>query len=68
MSRVCDRASSRLAAAIDLGIGGGLPFLLDAIEYRNLPGETVAPREVLDLSALELKRLPVDTCTGYFHV
>ena len=40
----------------------------DEVAYRNFPGETKALREVLDLNKIELKRLPFDSCVGYFHV
>lgn len=46
----------------------GAVVVLDEVAYRNFPGETVALREVLDLNKVELKRLPFDSCTGYFHI
>ena len=46
----------------------GAIVVLDEVAYRNLPGETKALREVLDLNKIELKRLPFDSCVGYFHV
>lgn len=46
----------------------GAVVVLDEVAYRNFPGETAALREVLDLNKVELKRLPFDSCTGYFHV
>lgn len=46
----------------------GAIVVLDEVAYRNFPGETSALREVLDLNKIELKRLPFDSCTGYFHV
>jgi hypothetical protein len=46
----------------------GAIVVLDEVAYRNFPGETKALREVLDLNKIELKRLPFDSCVGYFHV
>jgi hypothetical protein len=46
----------------------GAVVVLDEVAYRNFPGETHALREVLNLNTIELKRLPFDSCTGYFHV
>ena len=46
----------------------GAIVVLDEVAYRNFPGETAALRDVLDLNKIELKRLPFDSCVGYFHV
>jgi hypothetical protein len=46
----------------------GAIVVLDEVAYRNFPGETAALRDVLDLSTVELKRLPFDSCVGYFRV
>ncbi|MFJ3484418.1 TylF/MycF/NovP-related O-methyltransferase [Pseudomonas sp. NPDC090202] len=46
----------------------GAIVVLDEVAYRNFPGETSALREVLDLNKVELKRLPFDSCVGYFRV
>ena len=46
----------------------GAIVVLDEVAYRNFPGETSALREVLDLNKVELKRLPYDSCVGYFRV
>ncbi|WP_297354550.1 TylF/MycF/NovP-related O-methyltransferase [Paraburkholderia sp.] len=46
----------------------GAIVVLDEVAYRNFPGETKALREVLELNKVELKRLPFDAATGYFHV
>jgi hypothetical protein len=46
----------------------GAIVVLDEVAYRNFAGETAALREVLDLNTVELKRLPFDSCTGYFRV
>ncbi|MDD1968917.1 TylF/MycF/NovP-related O-methyltransferase [Pseudomonas sp. NPDC090203] len=46
----------------------GAIVVLDEVAYRNFPGETAALREVLDLNKVELKRLPFDSCVGYFRV
>jgi hypothetical protein len=46
----------------------GAIVVLDEVAYRNFPGETKALREVLDINKIELKRLPFDSCVGYFHV
>jgi hypothetical protein len=41
---------------------------LDEVAYRNFPGETSALRECVDLSKIELKRLPFDSSVGYFRI
>jgi hypothetical protein len=46
----------------------GAIVVLDEVAYRNFPGETSALREVLDLNKVELKRLPFDSCVGYFRI
>jgi Macrocin-O-methyltransferase (TylF) len=46
---------------------GGL-VVFDEVAYVNFAGETAALKEVLDLNKVELKRLPFDTCVGYFRV
>jgi hypothetical protein len=64
-----------LYASTKVALETFLPFMpkgaivvLDEVAYRNFPGETSALREVLDLNKVELKRLPFDTCTGYFRI
>jgi hypothetical protein len=64
-----------LYASTKIALETFLPFMpkgaivvLDEVAYRNFPGETSALREVLDLNKVELKRLPFDTCTGYFRI
>jgi hypothetical protein len=46
----------------------GAIVVLDEVAYRNFPGETVALKQVLDLSKVELKRLPFDSSVGYFRI
>lgn len=46
--------------------GGVVVF--DEVAYVNFPGETAALKEILDLNKIELKRLPFDSCVGYFRV
>lgn len=46
---------------------GGL-VVFDEVAYVNFPGETSALKEVVDLNTVELKRLPFDSCVGYFRV
>jgi hypothetical protein len=46
----------------------GAIVVLDEVAYRNLPGETAALRDVLDLSQVERERLPFDSCVGSFRV
>jgi hypothetical protein len=46
---------------------GGL-VVFDEVAYVNFAGETAALKEILDLNKVELKRLPFDTCVGYFRV
>ncbi len=46
----------------------GAIVVLDEVAYRNFPGETKALREVFDMNKIELKRLPFDSCVGYFHI
>jgi hypothetical protein len=46
---------------------GGL-VVFDEVAYVNFAGETTALKETLDLNKVELKRLPFDTCVGYFRV
>lgn len=46
--------------------GGVVVF--DEVAYVNFPGETSALKEILDLNKVELKRLPFDSCVGYFRV
>jgi hypothetical protein len=46
---------------------GGL-VVLDEVAYVNFAGETAALKEVFDLNKIELKRLPFDSCVGYFRV
>jgi hypothetical protein len=46
---------------------GGI-VVLDEVAYRNFPGETTALREFLDINKVELKRLPFDSCVGYFRI
>lgn len=64
-----------LYASTKVALETFLPFMpkgalvvLDEVAYRNFPGETSALREVLDLNQVELKRLPFDSCVGYFRV
>lgn len=64
-----------LYASTKVALETFLPFMpkgaivvLDEVAYRNFPGETSALREVLDLNKVELKRLPFDSCVGYFRV
>jgi len=46
----------------------GAIVVLDEVAYRNFPGETSALREFVDLNKVELKRLPFDSCVGYFRI
>lgn len=46
---------------------GGL-VVFDEVAYVNFAGETTALKEILDLNKIELKRLPFDSCVGYFRV
>ena len=46
---------------------GGI-VVLDEVCYRNFAGETKAVKEVLGLNNIELKRLPLDACVGYFRI
>ena len=46
----------------------GAIVVLDEVAYRNFPGETSALRECVDLSKIELKRLPFDSSVGYFRI
>jgi hypothetical protein len=46
---------------------GGV-VVLDEVAYVNFAGETTALKEILDLNKVELKRLPFDSCVGYFRV
>lgn len=46
---------------------GGL-VVFDEVAYVNFPGETAALKEILDLNTIELKRLPFDSCVGYFRI
>ncbi|SPM43075.1 dTDP-6-deoxy-L-hexose 3-O-methyltransferase [Mycobacterium numidiamassiliense] len=45
------------------GTGG-----FDEVAYVNFPGEPRALKQLLDLNKVELKRLPFDSCVGYFRV
>jgi hypothetical protein len=46
----------------------GAIVVLDEVAYRNFPGETSALREFTKLNNVELKRLPYDSCVGYFRI
>ncbi len=46
----------------------GALVVLDEVAYKNFPGETIALKEVVKLNTIELKRLPFDSCVGYFRV
>ena len=46
---------------------GGI-VVLDEVCYRNFAGETLALKEKFNLNNVALKRMPFDTCTGYFKI